>query len=213
MGHTAEVENLIRPFLQELTEKGINEINIHQGIVQLYSTIQHEILHSGIHPHELFEGKNMYEELSQIRDTERIVKWFTHDVVGPFIQKLEGRMNIELKRVIEKVVTKIQENYGDDISLESCADEVGTNPYSLSKAFKQMVGINFIDYLTQLRIDKAKELLINTDIKINDIAESVGYRHSYFNRIFKKQIGIPPSQYRKLNQNDNHSHIQVENDG
>ncbi|MDQ0972599.1 AraC-like DNA-binding protein [Neobacillus niacini] len=211
MGHTAEVENLIRPFLQELTEKGINEINIHQGIVQLYSTIQHEILHSGIHPHELFEGKNMYEELSQIRDTERIIKWFTQDVVGPFIQKLEGRMNIELKRVIEKVVAKIQESYADDISLESCADEVGTNPYSLSKAFKQMVGINFIDYLTQLRIEKAKELLINTDIKINDIAESVGYRHSYFNRIFKKQIGIPPSQYRKLNQKDNY--IQVENDG
>jgi AraC-like DNA-binding protein len=211
MGHTAEVENLIRPFLQELTEKGINEINIHQGIVQLYSSIQHEILHSGIHPHELFEGKNMYEELSQIRDTERIIKWFTDDVVGPYIQKLEGRMNIELKRVIEKVVTKIQESYADDISLESCADEVGTNPYSLSKAFKQMVGINFIDYLTQLRIEKAKELLINSDMKINDIAEGVGYRHSYFNRIFKKQIGIPPSQYRKLNQIDNQ--IKVENDG
>jgi AraC-like DNA-binding protein len=211
MGHTAEVENLIRPFLQELTEKGINEINIHQGIVQLYSSIQHEILHSGIHPHELFEGKNMYEELSQIRDTERIIKWFTDDVIGPYIQKLEGRMNIELKRVIEKVVTKIQESYADDISLESCADEVGTNPYSLSKAFKQMVGINFIDYLTQLRIEKAKELLINSDMKINDIAEGVGYRHSYFNRIFKKQIGIPPSQYRKLNQIDNQ--IKVENDG
>mgnify|MGYP003574972011 CR=1 FL=1 len=211
MGHTAEVENLIRPFLQELTEKGINEINIHQGIVQLYSSIQHEILHSGIHPHELFEGKNMYEELSQIRDTERIIKWFTDDVIGPYIQKLEGRMNIELKRVIEKVVTKIQDSYADDISLESCADEVGTNPYSLSKAFKQMVGINFIDYLTQLRIEKAKELLINSDMKINDIAEGVGYRHSYFNRIFKKQIGIPPSQYRKLNQVD--SQIKVENDG
>ncbi|SDM43549.1 helix-turn-helix domain-containing protein [Bacillus sp. OK048] len=211
MGHTAEVEHLIRPFLQELTEKGINEINIHQGIVQLYSSIQHEILHSGIHPHELFEGKNMYEELSQIRDTERIIKWFTHHVVGPFIKKLEGRMNIELKRVIEKVVTKIQESYDDDISLESCADEVGTNPYSLSKAFKQMVGINFIDYLTQLRIEKAKELLINSDMKINDIAEGVGYRHSYFNRIFKKQIGVPPSQYRKLNQIDNQ--MNLENDG
>lgn len=211
MGHTTEVENLIRPFLQELTEKGINEINIHQGIVQLYSSIQHEILHSGIHPHELFDGKNMYDELSQIRDTERIIKWFTDDVIGPYIQKLEGRMNIELKRVIEKVVTKIHESYSDDISLESCADEVGTNPYSLSKAFKQMVGINFIDYLTQLRIEKAKELLINSDMKINDIAEGVGYRHSYFNRIFKKQIGVPPSQYRKLNQIDNQ--INVENDG
>jgi AraC-like DNA-binding protein len=211
MGQADEVENLIKPFLLELTVKGINEINFQQGVIQLYSSIQHEILHSGIHPHELFEGKNMFEELSQLRDSERILTWFTQDVITPYLQKLEGRMNLELKRVIEKVVVKIQESYMDDISLESCADEVGTNPYSLSKAFKQMVGINFIDYLTQLRIDKAKELLINSDMKINDIAEGVGYRHSYFNRIFKKQIGVPPSQYRKLNQDINQ--IKAENDG
>ncbi|MEW9050772.1 MAG: AraC family transcriptional regulator [Neobacillus sp.] len=211
MGQAVEVENLIKPFLQELTDKGINEINFQQGVIQLYSSIQHEILHSGIHPHELFDGKNMFDELSQLRDSERILNWFTQDVISPYLQKLEGRMNLELKRVIEKVVVKIQESYMDDISLESCADEVGTNPYSLSKAFKQMVGINFIDYLTQLRIDKAKELLINSDMKINDIAEGVGYRHSYFNRIFKKQIGVPPSQYRKLNQDLNQ--IKAENDG
>nr|WP_283246063.1 AraC family transcriptional regulator [Bacillus suaedae] len=109
-------------------------------------------------------------------------------------------MNIELKRVIERVITRIHDNYMTDISLESCADEVGTNPYSLSKAFKQIVGMNFIDYLTQVRMDKAKELLLQSDMKINDISESVGYRNSYFNRIFKKQMGLPPSQFRKVNQ-------------
>ncbi|WP_176541104.1 MULTISPECIES: AraC family transcriptional regulator [unclassified Bacillus (in: firmicutes)] len=211
MGQAEEVEKLVQPFLKELTENGVNEINIQQGVMQLYSSIQHEILHSGIHPHELFKGKNMFEELSQIREPGRIIKWFTEEVICPYIQKIEGRMNMELKRVIEKVVIKIQDNYMYDISLESCADEVGTNPYSLSKAFKQIIGINFIDYLTQLRIEKAKELLIHSDMKINDIAESVGYRHSYFNRIFKKQIGVPPSQYRKLNQEVNNA--RVENDG
>ncbi|MBP3953353.1 helix-turn-helix domain-containing protein [Bacillus suaedae] len=200
MGQAEEVENLLMPFMKELTEKGINEINIQQGAVQLYSSIQHEILHSGIHPHHLFEGKNMLEELSHIREPERIIKWFTDDVIRPYIEKVEGRMNIELKRVIERVITRIHDNYMTDISLESCADEVGTNPYSLSKAFKQIVGMNFIDYLTQVRMDKAKELLLQSDMKINDISESVGYRNSYFNRIFKKQMGLPPSQFRKVNQ-------------
>ncbi|WP_251551464.1 helix-turn-helix domain-containing protein [Neobacillus muris] len=211
MGQVEEIAGLIYKFIQEFISKGISEIYLQQAVTQLFSSIQHEILHSGIHPLELYNGKNMIDELSKIRDQERIVNWFSKDVIGPYIEKLECRMNMELKCMVEKVVVTIQERYMEDISLESCADDAGTNPYTLSKAFKQIIGINFIDYLTQLRIDKAKDLLINSDLKINEIAESVGYRHSYFNRIFKKQVGIPPSQYRKLNQDANK--LNLENDG
>jgi AraC-like DNA-binding protein len=200
MGQIEGIEKLIHQFFEEIAENGRNEINIQQGVRQLYSSIQHEILHSGIHPHDLYNGKDMFEELTQVHTIERFTKWFIESIILPFNQRLEGRMNMELKRIVEKVVLLIQENYMNDISLDSCADEAGTNPYSLSKAFKLIVGINFIDYLTDIRIQKAKELLLNSTMKINDIAETVGYRHSYFNRIFKKQMGIPPSQYRKLHQ-------------
>jgi YesN/AraC family two-component response regulator len=74
------------------------------------------------------------------------------------------------------------------------------NPVTLSKTFKQVTGKNFIDYLTELRMGKAKELLADTELKINDVAVQVGYQHSYFNRIFKKQEGITPSQYREMAQ-------------
>lgn len=211
MGQKQDIRSLIIQFIEELSKNGSTEISIQQGVRQLYSSIQHEILHSGIHPHELFNGKDMYEELSQIYSMEKIVDWFIYQVIQPFSDRLEGRMNMELKRIIENVIIIIQENYMKDISLDSCAEEVGTSPYSLSKAFKQIVGINFIDYLTQLRIEKAKELLTHSNMKINEIAESVGYRHSYFNRIFKKQIGIPPSQYRKINQEN--EYIPMERDG
>src|SRR5690606_34738074 len=117
---------------------------------------------------------------------------------APYIQLLEGQLDIEMKRYIEKVVDYIHENYREDISLESCADVVGTTPYTLSRSFKKILNINFIDYVTELRMNKAKELLINTNMKINDISECVGYRHSYFNRIFKKQVGVTPSQFRKM---------------
>lgn len=200
MGHKEDIEKLINKFTQDLTKKEISEIYIQQAVLQLFSSIQHEILHSGIHPNDLYEGRNMFRELSQMRDLIRINTWLIKDAITPYIERLEGRKNLELKRIVEQVVSKLEENYMNDISLESCSDEVGTNPYSLSKAFKQIVGINFIDYLTQLRMEKAKELLIHSDMKINDIAENVGYRHSYFNRIFKKQMGVPPSQFRKRNQ-------------
>jgi AraC-like DNA-binding protein len=197
MGEIQDVERLIEKFIEELTEKGIHEINIRPGILQLFSSIQHEIIHAGFHPYELFLGKNMYDELSQMQEPKLIVRWFTTKIITPFIQKLEERTDFEVKQLIDKVIQDIHKHYMKDISLESYADQVGTNPYTLSKDFKKIMGINFIDYITQLRIDKAKELLLKTDMKINDISEHVGYRQSYFNRIFKKQVGVPPSQYRK----------------
>ncbi|WP_202077713.1 AraC family transcriptional regulator [Caldalkalibacillus salinus] len=197
MGHIEEVEGLIRAFIRELTEKGVTELNIQPGVFQLFGSLQHEILHTGIHPYQLFNGRNMLEELSLIREPERIIQWFNEEVIEPYIQEINNRTNIQSKQLVEKVITMIKTQYMEDISLEYCADEVGTYPYTLSKAFKQVTGVNFIDYLTQLRIDKAKDMLINTDLKISDISAKVGYRHSYFNRIFKKQTGVPPSQFRK----------------
>lgn len=58
-------------------------------------------------------------------------------------------------------------------------------------------GMNFIDYVTQYRMNKARELLRNTDMKINEIAESVGYQPAYFIRLFKKAEGLTPGQYRE----------------
>ncbi|UUZ96216.1 helix-turn-helix transcriptional regulator [Paenibacillus sp. P25] len=92
----------------------------------------------------------------------------------------------------------IRQNYKNDISLDDCAEHCGTNVFMLSRSFKQVTGKNFIDYLTESRIEKAKEPLRNSGQKINDIAEQVGYQHSYFNRIFKKHEGVTPSKYREL---------------
>jgi YesN/AraC family two-component response regulator len=175
----------------------MKENEIQTGIIQLFSSIQGEILHSGIHPYELFDGRDMVKELSQLREPEGIIKWFINDVIAPFLQKLEGRKNREQKRIVEQVIQSMKENYMNDISLESYADMIATNPYTLSKTFKQTIGINFIDYLTELRMEKAKEMLTGTEMKINEIAEQVGYRPSYFNRIFKKNTGLTPSSFRQ----------------
>lgn len=200
-GRINEAEAFIRQFFHYLIENGGKEVNVQTSIMQLYSTIQHEILHAGMDPTVLYKGRNMYEELSQIRDREWIIRWMVDQVITPYITFIENNMNLEMKQLVDEVVQYIQDHYMEDISLESCADHVGTTAYTLSKAFKKVLAINFIDYLTTVRIDHAKELLLSTNLKINEIAESVGYRHSYFNRIFKKQIGVPPSQFRKMKSN------------
>ncbi|WP_163539298.1 AraC family transcriptional regulator [Gracilibacillus sp. YIM 98692] len=200
-GRTNEAESSIRHFFNQLIQNGAKEGNVQASTLQLYSSIQHEILHSGIDPTELFNGRNMFEELAQIREREWIVRWLVDQVIKPYVDIIESNVNMEMKRLVDEIVAYIHEHYMEDISLESCADKIGTTAYSLSKAFKRILGTNFIDYLTEVRMDHAKELLLQTNWKISDIAESVGYRHSYFNRIFKKQVGLPPSQFRKMNAN------------
>ncbi|UUZ92266.1 AraC family transcriptional regulator [Paenibacillus sp. P25] len=126
-----------------------------------------------------------------------MLNWFNSRVVHPFVQELEARPNVQVMKVIEAAVIYLQKHYMEDISLDSCAEHVGMNPVTLSKSFKQAVGKNFIDYLTESRMDKAKEPLRETDQKINDIAVNVGYQHSYFNRLFKKLESVTPGEYRE----------------
>ncbi|MDX8047444.1 AraC family transcriptional regulator [Gracilibacillus sp. S3-1-1] len=196
-GKISESEQLLRDFFDQLLASSTKEVSVQSGMMQLYSTIQHEVLLSGVDPVVLYKGRNMYAELSQLREPEWVIKWLISQVIEPYIMYLEDHMNMEMKVFVDQVVQYIDQYYMEDISLESCAEYVDVTPYTLSKAFKKFHGVNFIDYLTTIRIDKAKELLLQTNKKINEISEEVGYRHSYFNRIFKKHVGVPPSQYRK----------------
>lgn len=189
-------ERLIDRFIEEVSRGIGQEYMVQQFVLQLYGSIQYVILQSGIKPHQLFKGMNMFERLSAIREPEQIANWFKSEVIRPYLQELEHRSNRHLKHAVEQTIQYIEQRYMEDISLESCARMTGTTHYALSRAFKQQTGINFVDYLNRYRVEKAKEMLRATNLKINDIAEKIGYQHSYFNRIFKKYEGITPSQYR-----------------
>jgi AraC-like DNA-binding protein len=201
-GQEADAYELLRAFLEALSCKGAKAVDVQQGMLHLLGSVQHAIMVSGIQPTRLFKCANMYERLSQIREPQLILTWFQDRVCEPFLKELGGRSDSQVKRLIEQAMIYLQQNFMKDISLDNCADHIGTNPFFLSKSFKQVTGKNFIDYLTGLRMDKAKELLRESGLKINDVAEQVGYQHSYFNRIFKKLEGMTPSRYRELSQAD-----------
>ena len=100
--------------------------------------------------------------------------------------------------LMQEIALYIQKEFqNEQISLETVADEFHIDPVFLSKEFKRIKNINFIDYLTDIRIAEAKRLLLETDDKINVIADNIGYNPSYFNRLFKKITGVTPGQFRK----------------
>ncbi|MDF9843825.1 MULTISPECIES: helix-turn-helix domain-containing protein [unclassified Paenibacillus] len=201
-GEAEEADRLLEEFLATLSADGAKVIDVQQGMLHLLGAVQHAVLEAGIAPNQLFKGRNLYAGLSQIHEPGMILPWFRDHVVSPFLKELSERSDAGIRRTIDQAMLYIQEHYMDNISLDSCADYTGTSPFLLSKSFKRVTGQNFIDYLTGLRIEKAKELLRDTDLKMNDVALQVGYQQSYFNRIFKKQEDITPTRYRELSRHE-----------
>ncbi|OXS54049.1 hypothetical protein B1A99_27840 [Cohnella sp. CIP 111063] len=188
----------VHAFVEALRAKSSNEFAIQQGMLQLLGNVQFTMTQMGCNPQQLYQGVNLYEQLLQIREPSAMLAWFNAAVLTPFMVEMQSLRDLKIKQVVEKVVALMQESYMQDLSLEYCADRFGTYPQKLSASFRQIVGINFIDYLTRLRLNKSKELLIGTQLKISDIAAQVGYQPAYYNRTFKKHEGMTPGQYREL---------------
>ncbi|NLW22946.1 MAG: helix-turn-helix transcriptional regulator [Tissierellia bacterium] len=99
---------------------------------------------------------------------------------------------------IRKTIDYMKVNYHKPLTLENIADCLGINKCYFCHLFKKEVGKNYSQFLNEIRIEKSKELLTDTDMSILDIALAVGYNNqSYYNMAFKKIVGITPLKYRK----------------
>ena len=109
------------------------------------------------------------------------------------MQKTDGIVHSQ-KDVIKDYIDR---NYKKDISAKDVAGILGYSDVYFSKVFKQLFDDNFINYLTKIRIDRAKVLLKDVSFNIKEVGKSVGYADSnYFTKVFKRSIGISPSEYR-----------------
>jgi len=116
-----------------------------------------------------------------------------------YIEERKRSKDVELyKLVLISINTKLQDS---NLSLDSLANEYSVPAYYLSRLFKELMGSTFTEYISKLRMDKAKEMLIKTEKPIKDIYLYIGYTDpTSFMRRFKQLEGISPGQYRKLYQ-------------
>lgn len=100
-------------------------------------------------------------------------------------------------RIVREVLDYIENHYSEDISLFTAAEHVHMNHVYLSRLFKKELGETFLENLTKYRLQKACELLSNSDYKIYEISSMVGiFDAGYFSQVFKKYYGLTPSEYR-----------------
>lgn len=143
-----------------------------------------------------YEIKNLFRNLSEL-DSIKLRCSFE----GYFRESGPGKIQYQ-QHIINEAREYIDENYAQDISLDDAAATVFLSPVYFSRLFKEVTGKSFIKYLTAVRIGKAIELLDTTHYRANEIGMMVGYKTiSYFSKIFKKQTGYTPSEYRHANEN------------
>lgn len=136
--------------------------------------------------------------LTGIRQNEKLdIDKIRKDLIENFEKKKETKE----QKPITEARKYIQEHYLEPLKLEDVSKHIGFNATYFSSVFKKETGKNFLDYVTELRMNKAKQLLCSGEMSVNDVAEAVGYQDlKYFSRLFKKNAGISPSDYKKMYQ-------------
>ena len=148
------------------------------------------------------------EEMKQAYFATRTMSARQHESVLKLLEIFAQHLSILSNQILVRqenseppVITKakrfIEEHQTEDLSLEDVAKAVNTSSFYFCKMFRKITGINFTDYVSRLRIERAKNLLLNPNLRISEIAYEVGFQSlTHFNRVFKKIAGQAPTVYR-----------------
>ena len=126
------------------------------------------------------------------------VRTYITGIIENAIRYRDSIVTNRYKEVVDEAVKYIEDNFADEeLSLNALASHVNVSPNHLSTIFSQQTGQTFIKYLTEYRMDKAKEMLKCTAMRSSEISEAVGYKDPhYFSYMFKKTVGMTPTNYR-----------------
>lgn len=194
-GKINEVRQLLEEFFQMICEMNqtIMELKYYcyQMTLKAYSIMEH--YYNPFGKRQSLSEKNIWENL-----------FFTEDIKNYYIQLytnlssfLEHHNDYLSNDIIENVKTYLKFHYRNDITLDLLSTLFYVNPTYLSHLFRKKTGEKLIDYLNQVRVEKAKELLLDPSKKMYQIARAVGYDNvKYFFRVFRKWTGQTPNQYR-----------------
>lgn len=164
----------------------------------LLLSLSKTLLEAGVPKKEVFlKEEGMREELKRLDSIERIEKY----IQGKFADMLRYVFQREEKSTkvsINDISKYIEENYNRDISLNEIGDFFSITPEYVSSLFKKERGENYLVFLSRLRMERAMEMLRDSELKTYEIAEKVGYYDTHhFSKVFKKLMGMTPSEYRQ----------------
>lgn len=170
--------------------------SIYQSLLEIAFVFQKVIEEFSL-SHERIDFVQLIETLHNFEDSYEM----KHHIIEVALSVM-NELNVEKKTytpVISQILAEVAKDLGQTCNLKSLSAKYRVNTSYLGQLFQKEVGVSFLQYVNQLRNEKAKELILNTNMKINEIALQVGYTESnYFYRKFKQCYGISPNMMREL---------------
>ncbi len=194
----------VRMAFEELMEhiekkEDLSYENLMHILYQLLGEIANYLLSCNLKLSEIFDGEGtLFKTLDRFETLEDIKNWMLqlYEKVIRYREELENQN----RKYIKEIVAAIHENYKkSDLDINFIASRVNLSYSYFRKIFKENMNCSFLDYVNNLRVSEAKQLLKDTDWTTEKIAEHVGfYNYQAFGRVFKKNEGVTPGRYREI---------------
>ncbi|MFG6495740.1 response regulator [Fictibacillus sp. UD] len=190
LGKWDEVHKNVMDLIQRCSNEGADLLQTQQRVLELFWVAARVMSEMGVETETpLFSYQS--QDYRQLRsESEHLLKQMRTSYEEHY-EQLEADTIHQIKQYIVK-------HSHEDISLEALGRKVGLSPIYISKMFKEKLGINYIDFLTECRIEKAKKLMADPEKSLKEITFEVGYHEpNYFSKVFKKMVALSPTEYRR----------------
>ncbi|NQT58082.1 MAG: AraC family transcriptional regulator [Bacteroidetes bacterium] len=181
-----------------MPENRFSDLKIQQTGIDILNRVLAALDELGIDQTELFtDSENLYFKIQNLNGNLQFESFF-HDKLDAIQNYLNQFPGSRKTKNIEIICRILEADYGENMNLNTLADRINLNPSYVSRIFKQSTGTSFVDYLTDLRVEKAKVLLETSNMNVKGICLQVGYWNTnYFIKVFKKKVGKTPGEFRR----------------
>lgn len=198
-GEKQAAQQVLDNLLVDIIEKHFGHIDtVKTRIVELLVIVSRAAVDGGADLDDILRlNARFYQELLEKKDPDEICLW-TKDMLEIFVSRVEESKNQRNLQAIQKAAEYIRLNYRHKLTIDDIAQAVYLSPCYLSRIFKQSLGCTLMEYLTRIRVEKAKKMLRNPKYNVMQVAEESGFEDpGYFTRVFKKIEGVTPSRFKQ----------------
>lgn len=166
-------------------------------LLELLVILSRATIEAGADPSETFRlSEDFISQIEQYSDVDQLALWIS-DIVRRFIMQAFDLARVKHSDVVFKTTNYIKRNCAEKLSLDSLAKEVFLSKSYLSSIFKKETGVSLTAYITKVRIEKSKKLLLEDSASLAHISGQCGFKdQSYFTKVFKKETGVSPKRFR-----------------
>ncbi|MGX7210585.1 AraC family transcriptional regulator [Enterococcus innesii] len=197
-GELATIKASYTEVVREIIHENKNPLTIESALFKLINSIVQLGQLLGADHTSLQNSRKVYQSVLNQTSLVKVEQSIYQELVLPIVETTQAKTDREIRSLSEKMVLIVHQQYDQDLSLDSIAEQLHYNANYLSNVFKKELSINFADYLQNYRLRIAKKWLRETDMTIKEIAANLQYTNSQnFIRFFKKKEQMTPGEYRK----------------